>query len=178
MHRSVAARYTMALTVPTITTVPSSFSIQMEPLARLVPLSVASSVMTTLGVTMSSGQTMLVNLMSRTPPSNQPLTEAAVHEVADVGHGHAATHDDLLEAELFGGAPIGVVVGVAVEECAAHLEADPVRVALDQVAVGYIEPPGTALGLGVAQRDLAGGLGEQVALVVIADGHGVAVGRP
>ena len=101
-----------------------------------------------------------------------------VHEVADVGHGHASADHDLLEAQLLGGALVGVIVRVAVEEGAAHLKRDGVRVALYEVAVGDGEPSGAALRLRVAERDLAGRLAEQVALVMMSGGHGFAVGRP
>ena len=178
MHRSVAARYTMALTVPTITTVPSSFSIQMEPLARLVPLSVDLVGYDNIGRHYVVGPDYVGELDVQDAALEPASAEISIHQVTDVGHGHAASHDDLLESELFGRAPVGVVVGVAVEEHAAHFEANPVWVALDEVSLGYREAPGASLGPGVAQRDLAGRLTQQVALVVIADGHGLAVRRP
>ena len=62
-----------ARAVPTITTVPSCFSIHTARLAKLLPSSGDSSVITALAVTVSLGQTMLANLMSSLPPSNQPL---------------------------------------------------------------------------------------------------------
>ena len=59
--------------VPTMTAVPSGFSIHSETLALVSLWPLALSVLAPLAMTVSSGHTMLVNLKSSFPRSYQPL---------------------------------------------------------------------------------------------------------